>query len=274
MVTYVVGLPDDVAKAMTQEELRHKWDLVSVILKERNDKTILFKKAPHSFSILDQRVSRSKSRRETLIELSKIKGKPYFLKMEVFATVTKEMDEKVGEKAIKNSLNSLKNLVATEDSVSELNISLSNIKGELNSFNGNPTLVVTDMIAEIEEVDVGEDAYTEIDEEEGKESNSIQEEVKIGSGESPLQSTPPSDDHSFNLKFEADLLKTPSEDHIHIRTAKKNVGYLLEMAENPDWKEIKTKPNRVLLLVVEGGLKCIKGEGVVDYTPEEILEYL
>ena len=137
--------------------------------------------------------------------------------MVVYSTVTKEMFEKVGEEAIKNSFNCLRNFVATEDSVSELNVSLSNIKGEVNNFSGNPTMTVTDMIGEIEEVDMGDDAYTEMEDEEVKETFSIMEEVNVENSFSPQQMTSPGKEMTFDEKFNAELLKTPSEGHVHIK---------------------------------------------------------
>lgn len=59
-----------------------------------------------------------------------------------------------------------------------------------------------------------------------------------------------------------------------LNKAKESVDILLDMADHPDWKQIKTKPNNVFSMDAEGGLKCIKGEGVINYTPDEIAEYL
>ena len=275
LITYVVGLPDDVAKALSSDEDRKQWDIISILFNEKSDKFVLYRKSPQTFYIYDRRLSRTNKPREIFLELSKIKGKPYFLKMTAYTTVTKEMNEQVGEKGVRNCMNALRNYVATADSVSDLNLSLSNVKGELNNFSGNPTLTITDMIEEIEEVDMGDDGFTEVDDEEGKESISIVEEVKVGSQAAPQQTIPPPvKELSFEEKFEQELQTHPAHIQEVIRKAKKGVNLLIETAENPNWKQIKTKPNNVYSMEAPGGLKCIKGEGIIDYPPKDIAEYL
>jgi len=255
LISYVVGLPDDVAKAFTSEDSRKKWDIISNLLNEKSEFTHLFKKNALNFYILDKRMSRSRNPRETLIEMTKIKGKPYFLKLVAYSTVTAEMSEKVGEEAIKNSYNSLRNFVTIEDSVSELNVSFSNLKTEGSTLSGTPTLTITDMIGEIEEIDMGDDGATEVDEEEGKERMSIIEEVKVA-GANPTGTAPsPSKELTFDEKFELDVQKAPAHEQDIIRTAKESVDILLKLADHPDWKQIKTKPNNVFSMDAEGGLK-------------------
>jgi hypothetical protein len=98
--------------------------------------------------------------------------------MTAFTTVNKEMHELMGEEGIKNNFNSLRNFVLTEDSVSDLNLSLSNFTGEGSTIQGNPMLTITDMIGEIEEVDMADDGMTEIEEEDKDENFQDIEEIK------------------------------------------------------------------------------------------------
>jgi len=78
------------------------------------------------------------------------------------------MQRKVGAEGIKNNIDSLRNFVLTDDSIADMNFSLSNIKTDINNITGNPTLTITDLIAEIEEVDTGVDALSENDGDETK----------------------------------------------------------------------------------------------------------
>lgn len=198
---------------------------------------------------------------------------------------------KIGDDGIQNNFNSLRNFVLTDDSVSELNLSLANFKSDGGSFIGNPTLTITDMIEEIEEVDVGEDAQTENeDEEESKEAYQDFEETKVAYGSPPtkkrkpieqspkketeISSPEPNKELSFDEKFEIELQKAPAAEQPFIKKAKESVKKLLDLANNPNWTLVNSKPNNVYSMDVEGGLKCIKGEGYINYTPKEIAEYL
>ena len=162
----MVGLPDDIANALIDDSKRKQWDIYMPIVREETKKQIFYRKSQSCCQILEQRSSVNNGLRETFIDISKIKGKPYFLRLSIFTKVTKEMYEKIGEEGITNNLNALRNFVLIDDSITEMNVSLSNIKDQGNSFVGNPTLTIDDMIGEIEEIDTGEEAPTENEDDE------------------------------------------------------------------------------------------------------------
>jgi len=288
LVTHMVGLPDDIANALQDDEKRKRWDSYITILKEKKSKLILYRKNQTCCQILEQRVSEANTMRETFIDLSKIKGKPYFLRLSVFTTVTEEMSTKAGSEVIRNNINSLRNFVVTEDSISELSVSLSNIKGEGNSFIGSPQITITDLLGEIEEVDMGEDAITEQDDESTIFHQIDEEEVKVGiSKSSPPKresSAPAEDDEeekespkkelTFDEQFEKDLEKCSEREKEFIRKAKDGVKKLTDLIDSPDWKHIGSKGNEAYSMDVAGGLKAMKGEGYISYTAEQIKEYL
>jgi hypothetical protein len=209
IITNCIGLPDDIAKALFVNEKRKQWDLYGSLLNESSSKLVLHKRTKDWFQIFEKRTSAKNTNREILIELTKIKGKPYFLKMTAFTTVNNEMQEKMGEEGIMNNFNSLRNFVLTEDSVSELNVSLSNVTGEMSGIHGNPMLTITDMIREIEEVDMAEDGMTEIGEEDKDENFQDIEEIKYGIEEEvKVEKEKVSvKELSFEEKFEQDVQK-------------------------------------------------------------------
>lgn len=49
---------------------------------------------------------------------------------------------------------------------------------------------------------------------------------------------------------------------------------MVKLANDPGWTQIKTEPNNVFSMDAPGGLKCIKGEGYINFTAEEIAEYI
>lgn len=291
LVTNVVGLPDDVASALTDIDKRKQWDLYHSLLKEETSKIILYRKSASCCQILEQRISDTNTLREVFMDLQKIKGKPYFLRLCAYTTVTQEMFVKMGDEGVQNNFNSLRNFVLTDDSVSELNLSLANIKSDGGSFIGNPILTITDMIEEIQEVDEGIDAKTENeDEEESKDVYQDFEEVKVAIGSppskkrNPVEQSPIKDtvtsapetkkEMSFDEKFELELQNAPADEQPFIKKAKDAVQKLLDLANSPNWTLVNSKPNNVFSMDAEGGLKCIKGEGFINYTPKEIAEYL
>lgn len=102
LMTNVVGLPDDVANALFVEENRKKWDIYATILKESDSKYIFYRKSPSSCQILETRNPGKRNERKTLIEINKIKGKPYFLRLTAYSSITTEILEKVGKEAAHN----------------------------------------------------------------------------------------------------------------------------------------------------------------------------
>jgi hypothetical protein len=287
-VTNVMALPDDIANALTDNERRKQWDIFHSTLKESPQKVVFHRKSQTCCQILEQRLSSSKNMREVFIELSKIKGKPYFLRLSYYSSVSEEMVRAVGEENVKTNVSALRNYVITEDSISEMNISLSNIRSDAQGMQCNPYINMTDLIGEIEEIDMGEDAITEqdiedsiyIDTEEQKVTGSnkdspqkitnlIEEEIKIEE-----EKQEPSKDLTFEEKFELDLKKCPPNEIPIIKKAKENVDKLLKLADHPNWKHITSKGNDCYSMDAEGGLKCIKGEGMINYSPQEVYEYL
>lgn len=280
VVSNVVGLPDDIANALTNDDKRKEWDLVSTLLKEKSTKIVCFRKSQAWCQIYEQRVSQEGNKREMFIDISKIKGKPYFLKLSSYSTVNLEMHKKIGWNGVKNNLNALRNYVLVEDSLADMNISVTNIKGDGESFVFNPTLTITDMIAEIEEMDMGEDAVTEQDVDEDLKEGEDFEEAK------ELKSSPPKKTTSeaplvapkeltFDEKFKLEVSKAPKDEQAFILKAKNNIETLLELENHTDWKQINQKgTNIVYSMDAPGGLRCIKGEGFIDFSPKEVCEYL
>lgn len=250
VVSNVVGLPDDIANALTEDIKRKQWDICRQQLKEETHKHVFYRKSATQCQILEQRLSAENNQRETFIDISKIKGKPYFLRLSVYTKVTEEMYEKIGEEGIKNNVNSLRNFVLVDDSLTEMNVSLSNIKGEGENLTGNPTLTITDMIGEIEEVDMGDDAKTEHegDEETKDEFHEINEEVKDDAQQAAPTKEEPKKELTFEEKFFQQVSECPTEEQPFIRKAYEGVQKLENLANETGWKEINKK----------GGINIIK----------------
>ena len=117
VVSNVVGLPDDIANALINDDKRKDWDLISKVLKEKPSKVVWFRKSQAWCQIYEQRVSQEGNKRELFIDISKIKGKPYFLKLSCYSTVNSEMHKKIGWQGVKNNLNALRNYWLVEDSL-------------------------------------------------------------------------------------------------------------------------------------------------------------
>lgn len=221
-------------------------------------------------------MSQEGNKREVFIDISKIKGKPYFLKLSSYSTVNLEMHKKIGWHGIKNNLNALRNYVLVEDSLADMNISVTNIKGDGDSIVLNPTLTITDMIAEIEEMDMGEDAVTEQDVDVDEEDLEETKEFKLSPAK-PVKEAPvePPKELTFDEKFKLEVSKAPKSEQDFILKAKNNIETLLELEKNPDWKQINQKgTNIVYSMDAPGGLRCIKGEGFIDFSPKDVCEYL
>lgn len=165
-VTHIVALPDDIAKALQNPEKRSEWDIFVDILHEKSSKFIFYRESESCCKILEIRNPDSVSKRTTLYEIAKIKGKPYYLRLTIYTTVTPFMQSKIDAKLVQNNLNCLKNYIMTVDSMADISISLSNIKncGD-DAYECNPTITITDLLAEIEEIDVAEDGISENEEE-------------------------------------------------------------------------------------------------------------
>ena len=273
LMTNVVGLPDDIAIALSDNEKRKNWDIYTTVLNESTSKFIYYRKSASCCQILETRNPGKISERINFIEINKIRGKPYFLRLTIYTIVTPLMSEKVGREAAKNNLDSLRNYVLLEDSISEFNISLSNIQNNPNSIGGNTTLTITDMLGEIEELDTGADAFSETDfgEEESKVKIVDPEERKV-----PIESTPPPvKELTPEEKFEQELSKCPPEEQPLIKKARKKIEDFLEIVDDPNWKQIDKKGNNTTFsMEAPGGLKCIKGEGIIDFPASDILSYL
>ena len=134
-------------------------------LQESESKLIFYRTGDTTHKIVEIRNPGSRYERVSLFEIDKIKGKPYYLRLTAYTTVTADMIRKLDPEYIKNNMNCLKNYVLTSDSVAEMSISLSNLVDTGASLEAVPTLTITDLIAEIEEVDVAEDGISETDEE-------------------------------------------------------------------------------------------------------------
>ena len=104
-VTHLFGLPDDVAKALTDFNKRKEWDTFIDALAENDSKFVFHKINEDCCEILEIRNPGTKYSRETLFEISKIKSKPYYLRMAIYTSVTEDMIEKVDYETIANNMN-------------------------------------------------------------------------------------------------------------------------------------------------------------------------
>ena len=178
-VTHLFGLPDDVAKALTDFNKRKEWDTFIDALAENDSKFVFHKINEDCCEILEIRNPDTKYSRETLFEISKIKSKPYYLRMAIYTSVTEDMIEKVDYETIANNMNWLRNYVIISDSVADMNLSLSNLRGTDECIEGDVTLTITDLIAEIEEIDEAEDGASDIEEDSKLEKEEIKQQKVI-----------------------------------------------------------------------------------------------
>lgn len=144
-----------------------------------------------------------------------------------------------------------------------MSISVTGVQTGIEGIVGNPTLTISDMIGEIVEVDSAADGMsdTEYNDEEEKEMIHELEEEKA-----PLKSSPASvskvappaqtKELSPEEKFELELAQCPKDEQEYIRKAREGIKRFVEIANDPNWKQIdKKKDNIVFSMDGDGGLK-------------------
>ena len=72
--------------------------------------------------------------------------------------------------------------------------------------------------------------------------------------------------------FEALLEQAPVSQRGFIREARGKIEVLKQMRDNPAWVRKEEKQGVTVMTYSDGGLNCIRGSGVMHYTPQGIFE--
>lgn len=111
-------------------------------------------------------------------------------------------------------------------------------------------------IEEIEDIDLGVDA--------------------VSDGE--FSEPPPKDEEREKTPeelFEDELEQAEEKHRDHIRRGRESCQQVMMTLDRSDWKQVTEKEGvTVCQYDVQGGKKCTKGEGFVDFTPTQIFDFL
>ena len=90
--------------------------------------------------------------------IEKIRGKFHFFKYTYYTHIDQLYEAHRWTKNLCKSHLNLQAYVTSQDSITDLQLSLTNVRHIGNTIYANPSLIVSDMVTEIEEVDLDEEA--------------------------------------------------------------------------------------------------------------------
>lgn len=151
---------------------------------------------------------------------------------------------------------------------------MEDVKEEEKEQDRKQSKVRADMALDVEET-------VSIDEDTPKTDKKMNPDEKIDTAKpdddtpQPVRSTPVPKTLSHAEQFEEDLKEFSSDVQTHIRYARGKADELLEFRDNPEWEESESKNGITISFLVDGpGLKMVRGEGDMDFSCEEVIQFL